>query len=839
MFTQNPFLIPFVLASLFVGLTASRADDDSVEYRRDIKPLLKTRCYACHGGREQQANLRLDTGEFMRRGGDSGAVFVSGQPAASLLVERVAAEGEDERMPPEGEPLTKQQIELLSRWIEQGARSPAEEEPDADPREHWAFKAPLMPAVPNVSEPGFVRNEIDHFVVHRLEQKRVAPSPPAEPSVLIRRLYLDLLGLPPAPMEIDAFLNDARPDAWERLVDRVIASPAFGERWGRHWLDLARYADSNGYEDDRLRPDAWRFREWVIKACNKDMPFDQFTIAQLAGDLLPDASYEDRVAAGFHRMTLSNEGGADSVEEEFRVIAVKDRTDTTGSVWMGLSVGCAKCHSHKYDPISQREYYGLFAFFNNAEKTSIPAPPLSDRYTDQYKNDLAAWTKVVASARTRLEKYEQRVLPRKILAWEKREDVSTERLSVIRDLLATPVAKRGTKDQLKLGNLIAPLDPDYSVAMGNELLNSGNNRPLPPSTSAITFTVKQRPSHVHVRGSFLKLGEPVQPSTPEFLPPLSYRAEQPDRLDLARWIVDPRNPLTSRVAVNRIWQHLFGRGLVGTPDVFGTTAEPPSHPDLLDWLATEYLRRGWSRKAMIRLIVNSATYRQSSRVRSELVASDPDNRLLARQRRMRLEAECIRDTALAAAGILDLQQGGPSFQPPLPAGLTSQQALASEQLMVPSGVADRYRRGVYINAQRMFMLPMLQSFDVADANSTCARREKSNTPIQALTMLNDPVFFEAAQALGRRVVVECAGDSSDRIRFAFRLCLGREPDSDEVQTLLQLHARHMRFFANDASEMIAALGEGDAPTDADPADLAAWIGVARTLLNVDEFITRE
>jgi len=817
---------------------------DPVDYLRDVKPILRQRCFSCHGAKEQQGGLRVDTATMIQQGGDGGTAIEAGEAAKSLLIERLLADDESERMPAEGPPLSARQIEILVRWINDGAHSPDDERPQADPLQHWAFQPLTRPAFPAVEDTTWIRNPIDRFVWARLQRASVAPSPEARRTTLIRRLYLDLLGLPPDPSEVDTFLLDPSPDSYEQLVDRLLSSPAFGERWGRHWLDLARYADSNGYEDDALRPDAWRFRDWVIGAYNSDMPFDRFTILQLAGDRLPDAGFDEKVATGFHRMTLSNDGGADTVEEEFRIIAAKDRADTTGSVWLGLSIGCAKCHAHKYDPITQREYYQLFAFFNNATDTAIDASALPQRYRDEYQLRLKAFNHRLAAVRQRIKDYEDDALPAVIEQWASSEAFDAHVHEQVLEHLSVPAPGRSQKSQLQLGVLLAQIDPQYGDAMGNELLNSGNNRPLPPSVRALTLSVEPRESRVHRRGNFLDPGERVEPGTPDFLPPLktsSPRQAQPDRWDLARWIVGPRNPLAGRVAANHVWLQLFGRGLVATADDFGLNGSPPSHPALLDWLAVEFRQRGWSRKALIRLVVTSATYRQSSRATADRTAQDPDNLLLARQNRRRLEAECVRDVTLAAAGILNRQVGGPSFQPPLPSGLADLDELKNERFLETSVGVDRYRRGLYIQVQRMFVLPMLQTFDVADPNTSCARRERSNSPLQALTLLNDPAFFEAAQALGRRMQQESGSqlDPQQRIRFAVRVCLARDPDVQELQALGRLWREQLAYCHADPDSAVALLGRLPLTEGADLAEAAACVGLARALLNLDEFITRE
>jgi hypothetical protein len=531
-----------------------------------------------------------------------------------------------------------------------------------------------------------------------------------------------------------AFVEDTRPDAYERLVERLLASPHFGECWGLHWLDLARYADSDGYEMDHFRPHAWRWRDWVLHAVNADMPFDHFTVEQLAGDLLPRATLRQKIATGFHRNTLTNrENGID--KEEFRLKAIVDRVNTTGVVWLGLTVGCAECHSHKYDPISQREYYQLFAFYN-------------DRVDEA----------------------------------------------------------------------------DLEIPGAGEAVAHG-------------FTARDKPrlTRIHLRGNFLDPGESVQPGTPAVLPalPRPENGDAPDRLDLARWLVDPRNPLTARVEANRVWQHLFGVGLVRSEGDFGAKGEPPSHPELLDWLAAELVRRGWSRKALIRLIVTSATYRQSSDHRADLALRDPLNALLARQNRFRLDAELVRDQYLAVSGLLNQRVGGPGFRPPLPEALAK---IGFKLSWEPDEGADLYRRSMYIIFMRNMAYPMLTTFDRTDANVTCTRRERSNTPLQSLTQLNDPLFLQAARALGLYLLDEVHGDSR-RIDAGFLRAVARPPSAEERRVLLRLHQRLLQLYRDDAAGAKSIVGDGSGVENV--AEAAAWIALARAILNLDEFITRE
>jgi hypothetical protein len=687
-----------------LGLVRSARAGDKVEFGRDIRPIFAERCFRCHGPKRAEGGLRLDVRRRAMLGGDTGPAIIARKSDAGELLLRLTSSDRTRRMPPGSEPLTAVQIERIKAWIAAGAPWPDELAGKESFDTHWAFAAVKRPAPPkNAAHP------IDAFLLARLDKAGLTLSPPAPRHTLVRRLYLDLIGLPPTPAEMDAIVKDERADWYERAVDGLLASPHFGERWGRHWLDQARYAESDGYENDRLRPDAWRFRDWVIDAFNRDLPFDQFTIEQLAGDLLPKATSEEFTAAGFHRHTLWN-SAASADKEEFRTRAISDRAETTAAVWMGLTLGCAKCHSHKYDPIAQREYYQLYAFFNNTDNHDAPA------------NDKKA--------------------------------------------------------------------------------------------KIMTLRATARKTHVHVRGNFLHKGAEVAPGTPSFLPPLKTASATPDRLDLAKWLVAPEHPLTARVAVNQFWQHLFGQGLVRSPENFGVNGEPPSHPELLDWLASEFMRLKWSRKAMLRTIVLSEAYRQSSRFNEAAEKTDPENRLLSRQNRFRVDAEIVRDLALASSGLLDRKLGGPSIVPPFPEGLLAQR-FEAEALRRPT--KDHHRRGVYIHVQRTLTYPMLAAFDVADGNQPCLRRDRSTTPMQALTLLNDPVFTEAARALGARLR-KASADRDDRLRLGFQLCLGRTPNERELRVLSDLVADQEKAKASDE---------------------AVWTGVARTLLNLEEFITRE
>jgi len=819
------------------GQSSAAGVPDQVDFRRDIEPIFANRCHSCHGAEKQRSGLRLDRREAALRGGNSGPVIVPGDPDKSRLWRVVAGLDAEVKMPPKGERLTSQQVALLRRWIAQGAPWPETATAVSRPATtHWAFIPARRPTPPAVRDPAWVRNDIDRFVLARLEKEGLAPAPEADRITLLRRVYLDLLGLPPSPQEVDQFLQDRQPDAYERLVDRLLASPHYGERWARHWLDLARYADSDGYEKDLGRPWAWRYRTWVIDALNRDLPFDQFTIEQLAGDLLPQATTEQKVATGFHRNTLTNrEGGVD--QEQFRVEAVVDRVATTGQVWLGLTLGCARCHEHKYDPISQQEFYQLFAFFNSDQEVDIPAPLPGE--VPEFEKKKAEFDKRHAELQAAVDRYRREELPKALAAWEAQLKVAELRKlpETIRVILLQEPERRTEAHKKELTDFFAKQDTKLKQL---EKAVADHARRQPQLTHAQTLALATpRKTHVLIRGDFLRPGIEVQPGTPAVLHPFRPAdPAKPTRLDLAKWLVDPANPLTPRVTVNWIWSKYFGRGLVATVEDFGTRGEKPSHPELLDWLATELIRRNWSLKAMHRLIVTSATYRQSSAYRPDLAARDPMNTLLARQVRLRLEAEILRDCALTASGLIQHRIGGPSVRPPQPAGI-AELTYAGSAKWIESQGPDRYRRGMYTWFQRTSPYPMLMTFDMPDSNLCCVKRERSNTPLQALTLLNDVVFVECAQALAKRMVSDQPhAAAADRIRYGFRLCLAREPDEFERKTLLALFEQTLAA-ARQKPDLVAQLAQGCKLEHMPPADMAAYVVVARTLLNLDEFMTRE
>jgi mono/diheme cytochrome c family protein len=836
-----------------------RADDTpAVDYLRDIKPLLAARCARCHGPAQQQAGLRLDTGHGVKSGGDSGAAVVPGKAAESLLVQAVTGVDGVSKMPPEGEPLTAAEIDRLRRWIDQGALFPADEfVPPAvrQPSTHWAFRPLRIMPPPQPRQAVGLRNGIDGFIRARAEEllsEAGTPSPEAAKTTLLRRVHLDLLGLPPPPELVDEFLANDAPDAYERLVDRLLASPAFGERWGRDWLDAARYADSNGFTRDMPRT-IWKYRDWVVDALNRNLPFDQFVVEQIAGDLLPHPTLDQRVATGFHRNTLINEeGGTDP--EQFRVEAVADRVNTTGAVFLGLTIGCCQCHDHKYDPLTQRDYYQLFAFYNTtafqpgdpaAPRIDVPTPEQILRGEPQRKQEIrrqiAEMEAALASKKDELQAAQD--------AWEQSltEDDKQKLPFNVKNAVDLPKSDRS---QVHLRDLAAYFRGlETARQQFPELEQIAALRAAEPkfvSTMVVEEDSRPRPTHIMIRGDFLRPGARVEPDFPAVIGDLgvwsaaSADGQNPprNRLALARWLVSPQQPLTPRVTVNRIWQRYFGRGLVETENDFGTQGEPPTHPELLDWLAGEFLRSGWDVKHLHRLIVTSATYRQASVVRDDLAERDPLNLWLCRQVRLRLDAEQIRDSALMVSGLLTDELGGPPVTPPQPPGVFD---FTQDKKPWPTATGrDRYRRAMYTYLWRSSLYPALTVFDFPDPNVTCTRRNRSNTPLQSLTLANDQTFVEFAGGFAARVLRLSGDDAADdaaRLRAAVKIALAREPHSFETARLLQfLHQQRTAFATQPhAAQQLAAV----CGAEADAVEQAAWTAVARVLLNLDEFITRE
>ena len=769
-----------------------------VDFVRDIQPVFAQNCYKCHDAAHHKGGMRLDSKATAFIGGDSGeASIVPHDSEKSRLIQLVRGDDPNAIMPPKGKRLSAHQVDLLVRWVKQGANWPDGVDHPSAGLTHWSFIAPVRPLAPAVNDSVWVRNPIDNFVLDGLTKAGLKPSPEADRYTLVRRLYLDLIGIPPTPAQVHQFVADTAPDAYERLVDGLMSNPHYGEKWARQWLDLARYADSAGYGSDPLRYTTWRWRDWVIDALNQNKPYDQFTIEQIAGDLLPHPTTDQLIATAFNRNTMTNtEGGTDP--EEFRVEAIKDRTDTTIQVWMGLTMGCAKCHSHKYDPITNREYYQVFAFFNQTqdanrqdESPTIPTPtPGETARMDSLKAGLDEVQEQLDEDQTP----QQRELDRKQLAMLKKELAGVK-------LTATAIM-----------------------------------RELPAD--------KRRQSYVLVKGNFLAHGPQVQPAVPAAFNPFPKDAPQ-NRLGLARWIVAKDNPLTARVEVNRIWNQLFGTGIVETQEDFGTQGQPPSNQALLDWLAVEFMNPSeqgatpWDMKRMVRLIVTSAAYRQSSRATPQLVEKDPHNRLISRGPSKRLEAEFVRDEALSLSGLLSPRMHGPSVYPPQPDGLW-QAAFNGERTYPTSTGEDRYRRGIYVFWRRTVPYPSMAAFDEPTREVCTLRRIQTSTPLQAFVTLNDPVYVECAQALARRIMTEGGATTEQRARYALELCLCRPPQPRQLARLIELHDRELEHFQShqQAAIQMATSQRGSLPARMPAPDAAAWTVCSNVLLNLDGVLTK-
>ncbi len=1004
----------------------------TVDFAHDIAPIFEGQCITCHGEAVQQSGLRLDSEAAALAGATSAKVIIPGNSEASPLVRRLL--GVDEpRMPFGGDPLRDEEIALIRAWIDQSTATPAPVAAHAPKKpKHWAYVKPVRPEIPKVRNAQWVRNPIDNFVLARLEKEGLAPSPEATRETLIRRLSLDLIGLPPTIEEVDAFVADKSPDAYEKVVDRLLASPRYGEQWARPWLDMARYADSHGHEKDGLRT-IWKYRDWVINALNQDMSFREFTIEQLAGDMLPNPTTDQLIATGFHRNTLLNqEGGVD--DEEARWETLVDRVNTTTTVWLGTTLACAQCHNHKFDPFTQKDYYRFLAFFDNAQYTIanlgqgegwVEEPelelPTSEqvakskelkeeiaklqaaldtstpeleaaqaRWEQEFKQAESDWTvlrpshftsaggaslalqedgSILAGGKNpeadtytveprtqltgitgvRLEVMNDSTLPHggpgrdadgnfvltafevdaapadksqsvsrvefkdavangaqqgyginqviKKSSWTtgwavevseadgplprqavfvpekpfgfeggtaltirlKQEmrhavrNIGRFRLSVttgsdpvrvvgvparLRPILEIPAALQTEEQKTKLAALYRSVAPLLKPTRDRiaELKKSLDGLGIVTTMIMRERVSYERPStFLRIRGSFLSPGEKVYAAVPSALPSLPDN-QMPNRLGLARWLVDEDNPLTARVTVNRFWERIFGRGLVETSEDFGTQGDIPTHPELLDWLATEFMHQGWSMKALIRLVVTSATYRQSSHVTPELFERDAYNKLLARGPRFRVPAETVRDIALAASGLLSPKIGGPSVFPYQPEGIWDRPY--SDDKWEMSKGEDRYRRGIYTFIRRTSPYPSLITFDAPSREFCTVRRVRTDTPLQALTTLNDQAFFEAAQALARRVVKQSGPGPSDRAALGFRLCVSRRPTAAELQRIVAFSNQQLERFRQDAKAAREVVGEDHAQA-ADAAELAAWTMVSNALLNLDETVTKE
>jgi hypothetical protein len=1020
------------------------AAEPTVDFGRDIQPILSDRCYKCHGPDEakREGELRFDVEQSARAERDGKRAVVAGEVVNSELIKRIESKNPELRMPPPDSKLSlsPREIELFKTWIAQGAKWGG----------HWSFTPPVRPPLPDVGRstaPSYAewpRNAIDGFILQRLRQENLTPSSQASATQLIRRVTLDLTGLPPTPEEIAGFIADRSPDAYERLVDRLLASPRYGEQMALPWLDAARYADTSGYQNDGPRH-MWRWRDWVIESLNANMPFDQFTVEQLAGDLLPNPTLEQRIATGFNRNHRGNaEGGI--IPAEYAVEYVVDRVDTTATVWMGLTLGCTRCHDHKYDPFTQQEFYQLFAYFNNIPEHGRAikegnSPPFIEAPTRAQQDELRQAKDALSVAKDRLRhadreiaaaqaKWEATVDRRSIADWEPDDGVvvslSLEReqaagatscdgavgkalrfdgqgfvdagdvanfgyfdkftlaawihqnkqgggtiLSRMTDeaegdgysvvlrngTLQVLLVKRWLDDSIRVETAQAVIQPDHwqhvavtydgtRLAKGIAVYVDGQKAPLTVQLDAINQTFatpkvplrigagngpdarfrgaidevrvfnrvissaeaallarpesvsallaiepakrtnqqqeklrtcflrrhaseplgqlvtdidiaerklqtlvdqtpnvmvmqeldQPRPAHVLVRGQYDQPGKPVPRGVPGILPPLPQDAPN-NRLGFARWLVDPSHPLTARVAVNRQWQHFFGAGLVRTPEDFGTQGQRPTHPALLDWLATELVASSWDIKHIQRLIVTSATYGQSSRVEQKAAAQDPENRLLGRGPRLRLSAQALRDQALFASGLLVEQLGGPSVNPYQPPGLWEE--LANQTYEQGHG-RDLYRRSLYTYWKRTAASPAMMTFDASDRETCTVRRSRTNTPLQALTLLNEVTFVEAARVLAERVLLS-PGEDTARLTSMFELATARKPSERELKVLQQSLTYHRQNFSERSDEItrLMALGEAKSAPALNSAEVAAYTAIANLVLNLDEVITKE
>jgi Protein of unknown function (DUF1553)/Protein of unknown function (DUF1549)/Planctomycete cytochrome C len=840
----------FLVACFTVLAVAPWASaEGKVDFNRDIRPLLAENCFYCHGqdASKRKAGLRLDE---RKAAIDAGAI-VPNNAAMSDLVQRIDADDPGTRMPPpkSNRKLSDAQKKLLKQWIEEGAEYQV----------HWTFVAPVRPALPQVKRKGWARTPIDVFVLEKLESAGLKPSPEADRVTLIRRLALDLTGIPPTPQEVDAFVADRDDKAYEKLVDRLLASKHYGERLALPWLDAARYADSNGFQQDG---DTWQWiwRDWVVKALNDDLPFDQFTIWQLAGDLLPDATVEQKIASGFNRNHLLNgEGGA--IPEEQRFVNLFDRMDTTATTWLGLTMACAQCHDHKYDPITMRDYYSLLDAFNRVPETGRPqrfsarvrvSPPLIELPTEENKTRIRDLETQLAAAETT----GKEMVAKAFGDWRAKvleDGKAAERKGLpapLSAILGKPEKERTDADKKTLtaglkkhfDDKVRPELAGKMPAIGRmdklkKQLTDYKNDQIP--RAMIMSDEKPRETHILDRGEYLNPKEKVTFATPAFLPPLPQGAP-PNRLGFARWLVAPEQPLTARVQVNRMWQHFFGTGIVKTSEDLGVQGEYPVHGKLLDWLAVEFRERGWSMKAMHRLIVTSATYRQSSKMTAEHRARDPENRLLARASRFRMPSMILRDLALASSGLLEPRIGGGPVYPYQPEDVWEGLAVTKERdftYPISSG-KDLYRRSLYTFWRRT-VIPA-NMFDASSRETCRVKQSTTSTPLHALTTLNDPTWVEAARTLAEKTM-KASQDLDQRLADAFRRVVCRKPGENDLKILRRAYERQLAVYKADAKGAKAFLSVGASKRDEtlDLTEHAAMTAVCLAILNLDEALTRE
>ncbi len=824
--------------------------DAPIDFNRDIRPILSENCFYCHGqdGNKRQADLRLDD----RDAALAARAIVPGDPGASSILERIHSTDEDVVMPPpsSNRRLSAEQKALLDRWIAAGAEY----------RKHWAFEAPARPEPPAVNHGGWVRNGIDVFVLAGLEAVGMKPSPEADRTTLIRRLSADLIGIPPTPEEVDAFVADPSPDAYEKLVDRLLSSPHYGERMALPWLDAARYADSNGFQQDG---DTWQWmwRDWVVRALNADMPFDRFSTEQLAGDLLPDATVEQKIASGFNRNHILNgEGGA--IAEEQRFNNLFDRVDTTSTTWLGLTLACAQCHDHKYDPLTQVDYYRFLDAFNRLSESGVPqyfssrirvAPPLIELPTEENNSRIADFEKQIAAADTEASPIVEAAfagwqkgllasgapgdaagLPGGLL--EKLKKPEGERTAEDRQAIDADLRKHF--DEKVRSDLVGKVAPVERAASLRRQLGDYRADQIP----RVMVMSDDRPRETRLldRGEYLNpKGDPLGFLPPALFPPLPEGAAA-NRLGLAQWLFRPDHPLTARVQVNRMWQHFFGLGLVKTVEDMGVQGEYPLHRPLLDWLALEFRDRGWSQKQIHRLITTSAAYRQSSRVRPDDLAKDPENRRFGRAARFRMPAPVLRDVALAASGLLDRRIGGRPVYPYQPDEIWEALAITKERdFTYPlSQGSDLNRRSLYTFWRRT--VSPANMFDAANRQTCRVRTSTTCTPLHALTTLNDPTWVEAARVLAA-AATKASPDLDGRLAHAFRRIVSRVPTEFDLAALRRMHQRQREIYAADTDAAKALVSVGSSPKDEslEPVDHAALSAVCLAILNLDEALTRE
>jgi len=832
---------------LLVGLLAAIPAKAEVDFNRDIRPLLSDNCYACHGpdkGR-RKAKLRLDIREGATADIDGHAAVVPGNPEKSELVRRILSTDPEETMPPPDslKKLTENQKQRLVAWIRAGA-------PWAD---HWVFIPPKAVTLPKTKNHKWPRNTIDQFILARLESENLKPSPEADQRTLLRRLSFDLVGLPPTTTDVEKLLTDTTPDAYDKAVERLLSSPHYGERMAMQWLDLVRYGDTVGYHGDQTQ-NIWPYRDYVIKSFNQNKPFDQFTVEQLAGDLLPEASTEQKIASGFNRLNMTTEEGG-AQDKEYLAKYASDRVRAVSTVWMGATLGCAECHDHKFDPYSTKDFYRFAAFFadlqevgaykggNGSRPPEMPLP--STQQAIRLKELETALTTAVADLNvlkpgiaTALAEWETSLTNTQPAVAAKTSELPKS----ITKLLGVKPDDRSKAQQQELMDWFARSRPEFAevwsrhAALKTELDQLRQEIPL----TMISVSVEPRVTRVLNRGDWMDTaGEVVEPGVPHFLAQAGGSGRRASRLDLARWFVSPENPMTARVFVNRLWKMYFGTGLSKVLDDLGSQGEWPTHPELLDFLALEFQNSGWDIKHMVRLIVTSATYRQSSLMHPELKERDPLNRLLARQSRFRLSAEMVRDNALAVSGLLVTDVGGSSVKPYQPDGYWEYLNFPKRTYVADTG-RNQYRRGVYTHWQRLFLHPMLKAFDAPSREECAAERPVSNTPLAALALLNDPTFVEAARALAERALQQGGTDTDARLNWIFHRTLNRVPRADEREQLGQLLQTDLKEFQANPGRAEKLVKTGLRPVDVKPdtAELAAWTSVCRVVLNLHETIVR-